>query len=174
MKYTEITGWMDFEDLYNEAVDNAENGDLLIETGTANGKSAAYLATRAAESGKRLQCVTIGIDPNADPAQCQYVRDVVLPHFPNLTYLHEDSLLAAHRTMFDGNRAALIFLDADHTYQFLSQELRAWYPRLKTGGMFAGHDWDNGYPGVSAAVIEFASANNLQLAVRGNSWQLIP
>ena len=36
-----------------------------------------------------------------------------------------------------------IFLDADHTYDHVIYDLTAWYPKLKTGGIFVGHDYDS-------------------------------
>ena len=37
-----------------------------------------------------------------------------------------------------------IYLDADHSYAGCMNDLEAWYPKLKKGGIFAGHDYLDG------------------------------
>lgn len=34
-----------------------------------------------------------------------------------------------------------IYVDADHTYPGVLRDLRAWFPKLRNGGIFAGHDY---------------------------------
>lgn len=34
-----------------------------------------------------------------------------------------------------------IYIDANHKYQYVLHDMKKWYPKLKTGGIFAGHDW---------------------------------
>jgi len=38
-----------------------------------------------------------------------------------------------------------IYLDATHTYSALRQDIVSWYPKLKVGGVMAGHDYRNRY-----------------------------
>jgi len=35
------------------------------------------------------------------------------------------------------------YIDARHDYEGLSEDLRAWWPKLCPGGLMAGHDYDN-------------------------------
>jgi hypothetical protein len=35
-----------------------------------------------------------------------------------------------------------VYLDGDHCYVAVMQDLRAWWPKLRHGGVMAGHDWD--------------------------------
>lgn len=54
-----------------------------------------------------------------------------------------------------------IYLDAGHSYQAIETDLYAWWPKLKPGGCFAGHDWTTNYNwGVQDAVRAFALATN--------------
>jgi len=46
-----------------------------------------------------------------------------------------------------------IYIDADHTYPEVLKDLRAWYPKLATGGIIGGHDWTSSE--VRQAVMEF-------------------
>jgi hypothetical protein len=46
-----------------------------------------------------------------------------------------------------------VFLDAYLSYEQACNDLRVWYPKVKTGGIFAGHDWNDG--AIQDAVTEF-------------------
>lgn len=43
---------------------------------------------------------------------------------------------------FEDNSLDFIFLDSANTKEDYFQELNQWYPKLKVGGIFSGHDWD--------------------------------
>ncbi len=45
-----------------------------------------------------------------------------------------------------------VFLDDHHEYESVLAEIRAWLPRLKSGGIIAGHDVNAHYPGVKKAI----------------------
>lgn len=72
-----------------------------------------------------------------------------------------------------------VFIDANHSYEAVSQDLVAWYPKVKHGGVFAGHDYgnDTNWPNhceVKKAVDEFMVANKLTFVVsRCPSWWTI-
>lgn len=75
---------------------------------------------------------------------------------------------------FEDNSFDFIYLDADHSYEAVKRDLHAWYPKLISGGIFAGHDylmdknWQGEYGifgefGVTKAVQEFAKEKNLRI-----------
>src|SRR5262249_34052604 len=46
--------------------------------------------------------------------------------------------------------------DANHRFETVRDDLTAWYPKLRPGGLFCGHDYLNGYvPGGGVASPEF-------------------
>lgn len=51
--------------------------------------------------------------------------------------------------------ADFIFIDAAHSYEAVSADLRAWSSKVRPGGWFGGHDYYEGFPGVIRAVDEF-------------------
>lgn len=57
-----------------------------------------------------------------------------------------------------------VYLDADHAYDSIKADLRAWWPKVRIGGMFCGHDYftDEGFD-VVRAVDEFAAEKSLNL-----------
>tara|TARA_B110000503_G_scaffold77992_1_gene119989 strand:- start:114 stop:665 length:552 start_codon:yes stop_codon:yes gene_type:complete len=46
----------------------------------------------------------------------------------------------------------LVFIDADHSYDWVKKDIAAYTPKLKKGGFLSGHDID--FPGVNRAVNE--------------------
>lgn len=52
-----------------------------------------------------------------------------------------------------------VFIDALHTYDAVKEDIATWYPKVRTGGLVAGHDWR--WDGVAQAVREFTEQNNL-------------
>ncbi len=63
--------------------------------------------------------------------------------------------------MFPVGYFDFIFLDANHTYPAVSEDLVYWYPKLKVGGLFSGHDYKeslsdhNSEFGVKSALRDF-------------------
>lgn len=75
---------------------------------------------------------------------------------------------------FPDNYFSFIYIDADHSYEAVKNDLEAWFPKLKKGGIFSGHDynmdgmWNGEYGifgdfGVTKAVNEFADKLNYKV-----------
>jgi hypothetical protein len=66
-----------------------------------------------------------------------------------------------------------VYIDADHDYEHCKQDLEAWFPKVRHGGLVAGHDYLNWTKeegagcefGVKAAVDEFCVKHGYQLHV---------
>lgn len=52
-----------------------------------------------------------------------------------------------------------VFIDALHTYEAVREDIRAWAPKVRIGGIVAGHDYH--WEGVRQAVDEYASKKNI-------------
>ncbi len=75
---------------------------------------------------------------------------------------------------FQDGTLDFVFIDGDHTYEAVRDDIQAWLPKLKPGGLLCGHDYSNpGWPflGVDQAVNEFAAASGLPLMLGENfTW----
>lgn len=58
---------------------------------------------------------------------------------------------------FEDESMDFIFIDGLHTYEQVLKDCRNYYPKLKKGGLFCGHDFRT-IAGVNRAVTEFASS----------------
>jgi len=64
----------------------------------------------------------------------------------------------------------LVFADGDHRYAGVRTDLDAWWPKLRPGGLMAGHDYNSRHLGVVLAVNEFAAARGLHLSLAPDFW----
>lgn len=55
----------------------------------------------------------------------------------------------------------LLYIDADHSYKGVMNDLIAWFPKVKKGGYVSCHDYLMGHYGVNQAVKEFTSQNKI-------------
>lgn len=74
-----------------------------------------------------------------------------------------------------------IYIDADHSYNSVLEDIKNWFPKLKKGGLISGHDFDPdtrdtnyNFYGVEKAVREFFG-DNFKLTNEQNykSWYVI-
>ena len=66
-------------------------------------------------------------------------RDRLQPFFPRARQMRSFSVPAAAK--FPNNTFDWIYIDALHTYESVSEDLRAWWPKLREGGIFSGDDY---------------------------------
>jgi predicted O-methyltransferase YrrM len=171
--YTNIHGWTSFQNLYTDMVNKFPNGSKFVEVGTWLGRSAAYMAVEIINSKKDIDFYCVDKwekESNAsqnDPDSKVYYD--IYENFLLNTKLVEHHIkpvkaasIEAALTFKDGT-LDFIFLDADHSYSGVRADLAAWYPKLKSTGVIAGHDYTKLWPGVIQAVEEFVKVNKLKL-----------
>lgn len=82
--------------------------------------------------------------------------------------MREYSLSAARH--FKDGQLSVAYLDGNHSFESVTADLRAYWPKIKAGGILAGHDFYERHTdfhdcGVETAVREFAMQNHLKLNV---------
>ncbi len=58
---------------------------------------------------------------------------------PRIHILLMDSVQAAQK--FEDESLDWVYIDANHSYQSVLNDMDAWFPKVKAGGLFAGHDY---------------------------------
>ena len=58
----------------------------------------------------------------------------------------------------------LVFIDAWHDYRDVRDDIDAWLPKVREGGILAGHDWNLPDTGVREAVLETLALNPINIA----------
>jgi hypothetical protein len=46
-------------------------------------------------------------------------------------------------TLFQNESLDFVYIDANHSYEHVKKDLELWFPKVKKGGIFAGHDYIN-------------------------------
>jgi len=127
----------------------------VVEVGCWTGRSTSVIAQYCKEKGGRVYAVDhfLGSLGTAliEHAERQNVEEIFLA---NMKELEVDDIVevypvasAAASTMFPDNYFDMVFIDADHLYLAVKRDIELWLPKLKRGGIMAGHDFDVGNEG---------------------------
>ena len=76
-------------------------------------------------------------------------------------------------TLFQNESLDFVYIDANHSYEHVKKDLELWFPKVKKGGIFAGHDYNHSQDGVTLAVNEFFNDKKLNIIIKNNSWFII-
>ena len=169
--------WFTFPNLYTNMVQKYPKGNFL-EIGSWKGRSACFIAVEIYNSAKdiKLFCVDTwkGSDEHTDLAEIKNdelydiftkniepVKNIIIP-------IRKSSLDAV--VDFPDEYFDFIFIDASHDYDNVSKDIRAWFPKLKKNGFFAGHDYRNGWSGVEKAVDDWVNEKGLKLEIQGSEY----
>jgi len=89
---------------------------------------------------------------------------------PNANIYKAKSLDAVK--VFADNYFDFIYIDADHSYKSVKDDLNAWWPKCKKGGLMAGHDYLLKGTGVKQAVDEFCKSKNIKISLTKGSFRI--
>jgi len=64
-----------------------------------------------------------------------------------------------------------IYIDGNHTYKYVLNDLKNYYPLVKEGGILSGHDIN--WKGVAKAVCEFCKEKNIYFVADKKDWYII-
>ena len=163
--YETIQGWFQFHNIYLRAVQEAAQiGSHFVEVGAWKGKSTAFLAVEIARSGKQIKFDVVdtwrGSQETYHQADPMVVADTLFEHFlQNLEPVKQYfTPVRGYSTEVAKQYADcsldLVMLDASHDYDNVLADIRAWYPKVKSGGILAGDDYQTDFMGVVNAVNE--------------------
>jgi len=62
-----------------------------------------------------------------------------------------------------------VYIDGEHTYDAVTQDIADWWPKVRPGGIMAGHDYNETNPGTKRAVNEFAEKHGLSFKITGTN-----
>jgi hypothetical protein len=158
--YSEIDGWFDYEKVYDFLVSTCSTGGTFVECGAWLGKSSAYLADISEAKQVNLYIVDSWKgSPNELYSDHKLARtnDVHALFITNMgTRKFKDIKALSHEasTQFNDESCDVVFIDMEHTYNAVKNDIELWLPKVKVGGYLAGHDYTKGWDGVIKAVDE--------------------
>ena len=156
--------WFSFPNLYSRMVEKFPSGSKFVEIGSWKGKSSAYMAVEIANSNKKIDfyCVDTweGSIEHAGMEELPRLYDIFIDNMrPVESYYFPLKLKSIEAvSKFEDKSLDFVFIDASHEYEDVKNDIIAWLPKVKPGGVLAGHDYYiDGYdwfPGVKQAVNE--------------------
>src|SRR5574337_475147 len=172
----EIKGWIEgIFPYYKTIAQNLQQGAKIVEVGVYEGRSALFMI----EELERLDKSALG----------HFFRIDILPrpHWlsgKNITHMQMTSEQASNS--FDDNSLDFVFIDAGHEYEDVISDIKYWFPKVRSGGIISGHDYNDtpyvtgvnktlpvdAHPGVIRAVNESFGEKNITLP-SGSVWQYI-
>lgn len=179
--YKNIPGYFDYEDLYIEMVKKAKDGDHFVEIGAWYGQSTSFLAVEIINSNKKIKFDVVdtwkGSEQMYDPSNAAYDETLIkngtiFPEFKKymqpvidvINPVEKDSVVASK--LYEDNSLDFVFIDAEHKYEFVIQDILNWLPKVKKGGVIAGHDY--GWDGVTRAINEVFGKE--KYTTKGQCW----
>lgn len=143
-------------------------GDSLkgIEIGVCRAENIYYCL----EFCSKIQEITC-IDPYLEYQDWnQFISKDIVDKFYNIAILNlkkfkdkiifiKDKSSNVYNTLID-NKYDYIFIDGEHTYEAVSEDLNNFYSKVKTGGIIAGHDYS--LPGIKDAIFDFRKKINIE------------
>jgi predicted O-methyltransferase YrrM len=152
--------WFNYEDVYSNVVAKFSSGSLFVEVGSWKGRSSAYMAVEIINSNKQIQFHCIDTwkgsveHANEDVIKNNNLFDTFMKNvYPVKSIIHPvrcTSVEAA--SLYENESIDFIMIDACHKYESVKQDIIAWKPKLKKGGIMVGHDYS--WDGVKKAVHE--------------------
>lgn len=144
-------GWFDFAKVYDRIAAEMPEGGRFVEIGVLQGKSLLYIAKKLLP----INATAVGVDvfgtkttweTNNVPDKIvskAWVEDMLRAEkVKNFELIEADSAEAA--TRFKDESIDAVFIDGCHNYEWVTKDLENYYPKVKTGGIVAGHDYAEG------------------------------
>jgi predicted O-methyltransferase YrrM len=182
VSWQDVPGWInDAQWIFKEAVNNSQDGDILVEIGTYFGQSACYMGELIKSSSKDIKFYTFdiydldasfiaGFHPEqftkyrqCDDLKTYPMSEVVKTHFIKCgVENYVNSIICdgnyAHK-FYEDNSLMLVYTDGINNSDNLFEFLNKLWPKLKKGGILAGDDII--FTDVQNAVKKFCNYHNL-------------
>lgn len=126
-----------------ELIDKLSPNTVMVELGSANGESSVMFAKKV----KEITCVDVWSNATADR---EALFDKATKDYKNIKKIKTNSLDALR--FFADKSIDGVYIDANHSYDYVIADLKGWRPKIKDGGFIAGHDYTYKFLGTIQAI----------------------
>ncbi len=118
---------------------------------------------------------------NSDHEDCLRTTENNLSKHQGRYRLHRKLSAEAVRSFADAS-LDFVYIDANHEFSAVLHDIRAWFPKIRPGGVLAGHDYLDGHLpegdfGVKSAVTKFESETGMRVRSTAErawpSWYIV-
>ncbi len=143
--------------LYEKMVHRFPKGSVFVEVGALFGSSASVIVVESLNQKKEIELHVV--DPfkrmdgqgllfngflgrNGCSKKFYDKFEYYMTKYGLLQHLtvHKDTSANASKSFEDAS-VDFVFIDANHTYKSVKANILAWHPKIKRGGIIAGHDY---------------------------------
>ena len=174
--------WFSYPELYSSMVNKFGDNSHFVEVGVWKGRSASYMGVEIFNSGKNIKfdCIDVfsGSTEHLDPDSQYFNKELLQDENWLYNEFINNTKPVSHlinpikaiswegAELYEDNSLEFVFLDAAHDYESVKKDLVSWFPKVKEGGVFAGHDYPHWE--VYLAVNEFFGENKVRF--QENCW----
>ena len=157
-KYKLPEGWFYGGDIaeYRRLIEDLPDNSYMIELGCYKGRSLCSVADIIKRKNIHVWVVDIFTGTECEVKEPDY-KQIFTDNITRFGILDRVNIFKETTNNMakniQDNLFDLIFIDADHRYEAVKQDLQDWLPKLKKGGTICGHDYGN-WEGVGRAVNE--------------------
>lgn len=145
--------WFTYPVLYSRFISEMPSCDgVFVEVGCWKGKSVAYLAVEAINSGKQVMIYAVDTWAGSANEECHQkdphvvagtLYDLFLENVSELRKVISPMRMKSTEAAatFPDRSVDIVFIDAAHDYDSVCADINAWLPKVRPGGYLAGHDY---------------------------------
>lgn len=93
---------------------------------------------------------------------CKNIKTNLKKHESRYTWFRQESVSITTEQIPDGS-LDVVFIDGDHSYHGVTNDLNFWWKKIKIGGYILGDDYASGIISTTNAVDDFTKKNNLKI-----------
>jgi predicted O-methyltransferase YrrM len=163
--YHLIEGWFNMEKQYLELLDATPEGGVFVELGCYKGKSTSFIGVEIHKRKRDINFIAVdsfqGATNSTDANEIKAyegISEIQESYTYNVAPIGNKiktivSLTDEAAQYFEDGSVDVIFVDGGHSYEVVKADILAWLPKMKKGGIMAGHDY-TAWEGVNKAVTE--------------------
>ena len=163
--------WFSYPDLYKRIIDTNQSGSHFVEVGSWKGRSSSFMSVEIINSNKNIKfdCVDTwngSIEHTSyDVIKEEKLYDVFLSNIEPVKQVINPIRMSSIEAskLYEDNSLDFVFIDASHEYEDVKADILAWLPKVKVGGILAGHDYGT-FEGVDKAVNEIFNFADLEIS----------
>jgi len=151
--------WFTCPNVYRLMVSRCRSSGVLVELGAWKGRSSAFLVVEAKNKSPNIKIHIVDTWLGSGEHTLGMTDGLYEKFISNMIPLN--GFYQAHRMttdeaslLFEDELLDAVFIDADHTYEAVKKDIENWMPKVRKGGILAGHDYIETWPGVVQAVNE--------------------
>ena len=180
--YEKLDGFFNYENVYKDVIKLVPEGqtEKFVEIGVWKGKSVSYAAVEIIKSEKNITIDAVDSWETSDgwtnqerlkeEVKAGGVYDMFLSNIEPVKNIVTPVKMSSTEAskLYDDESLFFVYIDGNHTYDFVKEDIIHWLPKVKKGGYIGGHDIDNvEWPGVRQAVTEILGKN---VKIYKNTW----